>query len=269
VASRVGAGLPGLAQGLGPAPLAELQAAVLAASAGGHAERDDWSLAIGEEEPLEVHSGDVPVLRVPDTPGNRAGFGSVGTADDPAAWPSVRLYPLGSVFTRSLLAMPWGPAGTGKTASGQALLDAAMREHPRVFTKRQVWLLDRLWHGVRRLSALAGITHFLVRLKSDITLDRISEIYPGHSYLAEISGDGVTMTVRVIEYFVRVGGRKSPRCSAWSPTSWIGNSTPAPNSPHCINGGGTGPGPRCGRPRPRCTAPGPAPGRCSAPAAPS
>jgi hypothetical protein len=37
----------------------------------------------------------------------------------------VRLFPLSSVFTRSLLPMPWGPADTDKTASEQRLLDAA------------------------------------------------------------------------------------------------------------------------------------------------
>jgi hypothetical protein len=195
-------------KGLGPAPLAELQDTVLAAAARGHAERDDWSLTIGKDEPLTVHSGDGSLLRVPDTPGNRAAFGSVGTADGSAAWPCVRLFPLNSVFTRSLLAMPWGAAGTDKTASEQRLLDMAMREHPHVFTKGQVWLLDRLWHGVPRLKALAELTHWAVRLKSDITLTRISEIYPDHSYLAQVSGDGVTLTVRVIEYFVEIEGQE-------------------------------------------------------------
>jgi hypothetical protein len=195
---------------LGPAPLEELQAAVLAAARDEHAERPGQSLTIGKEQPLEAHSADGSVLRVPDTPDNRAEFGSTGTADDSAAWPSVRLFPLSNCLTRSLLAMPWGPAGTDKTASEQALLDAAIRDFPHVLTKDQVWLLDRLWHGVRRLSALGGLTHFAVRLKSDITLGRISEIYPDHSYLAEISGDGVTMTVRVIEYDVHVEGQKVP-----------------------------------------------------------
>jgi len=193
---------------LGPAPLEELQAAVLAAAADEHAGRPGQSLTTGKGRPLAVHSGDGSLLRVPDTPGNRAEFGSVGTADDSAAWPCVRLFPLSSVFTRSLLAMPWGPAGTDKTASEQRLLDAAMRDFPHVFSKDQVWLLDRLWHGTPRLRALAGLTHFAARLKSDIPLKRVSEIYPDHSYLAEISGDGVTMTVRVIEYFAEIEGQE-------------------------------------------------------------
>ena len=195
---------------LGPAPLEELQHTVLAAAQDEHAERDGQSLAIGRNRPLAAHSADGSVLRVPDTPGNRSAFGSVGTADGSSAWPSVRLYPLGNCLTRSLLAMPWGPAGSGKTASEQCLLDAAMRDFPHVFTKGQVWLLDRLWHGVFRLKALAGLTHFAVRLKSDIRLEKISEIYPDHSYLAEVSGDGATMTVRVIEYDVTVEGQEVP-----------------------------------------------------------
>ncbi|MGH3125639.1 MAG: hypothetical protein ACRDND_32070, partial [Streptosporangiaceae bacterium] len=135
---------------LGPAPLEELEAAVLAAAAGEHAERPGQSLVIGKQEPLAVHSADGSVLRVPDTPGNRAAFGSVGTAGDSSAWPAVRLYPMGNCLTRSLLTMPWGPAGTDKTASEQALLDAAMRDFPHLLAKGQVWLLDRLWHGTLR-----------------------------------------------------------------------------------------------------------------------
>ena len=193
---------------LGPVPLEELEAAVLAAARDEHAERPEQSLTIGKQEPLKAHSADGSVLRVPDTPENRAEFGSAGTADDSAAWPSVRLFPLNSCLTRSLLTMPWGPAGTDKTASGQRLLDAVIQDFPHVLAKDQVWLLDRLWHGVRRLRTLAGLTHFAVRIKSDIPLKRVSEIYPDHSYLAEISGDGVTMTVRVIEYDVHVEGQE-------------------------------------------------------------
>jgi hypothetical protein len=207
---------------LGPAPLEELQAAVLGAAAGEHAGRPGQSLTIGKSRPVAVNSGDGSVLRVPDTPPNRAEFGSVGTADDSSAWPAVRLYPLNNCYTRSLLAMPWGPAGTDKTASEQALLDAVMRDFPHVLSKGQVWLLDRLWHGTLRLKAFAELTHFAVRLKSDVPLTRVSGIYPDRSYLAEISGDGVTMTVRVIEYFVAVEGQQVPEmfCLITSLLDW-------------------------------------------------
>jgi hypothetical protein len=195
---------------LGPAPLLELQAAVLAAADQEHRERDGQAVTIGRDRPLAVHSGDGSLLRVPDTPANRAAFGSVGTADDSAAWPSVRLFPLNNCFTRSLLAMPWGPAGSDKAAAEQRLLDTAMREFPHAFSQDRVWLLDRLWHGVRRVKTLAALTHVLVRIKSDIPLARTGPVLPDGSYRAEISGDGVTMTVRVIEYFADVEGQEVP-----------------------------------------------------------
>jgi hypothetical protein len=207
---------------LGPAPLQELQAAVLAAADDEHGGRDCQSLAVGRARPLAAHSMDGSLARVPDTLANRAAFGSVGTADDSAAWPSVRLYPLSNCFTRSLLAMPWGPAGSDKAAAEQWLLDAAMRGFPHVLTMDRIWLLDRLWHGVRRVKELAGLTHVPARLKSDIALRRISEILPDGSYRAEVSGDGVTMTVRVIEYFVDVEGQEVPEmfCLAADLLDW-------------------------------------------------
>jgi hypothetical protein len=195
---------------LGPAPLEELQAAVLAAARGEHAARPGQSLVTGRSRPLSAHSADGSLLRVPDTPANRAAFGSVGTADDSAAWPAVRLFPLNNVLTRSLLAMPWGAAGTDKAAAEQGLLDEVLARHPHVLSHDQVWLLDRLWHGVRRIAALTQRTHVLIRVKSDITLKRASEILPDGSYRAEISGDGLTVTVRVIEYFVDIEGQKVP-----------------------------------------------------------
>jgi hypothetical protein len=195
---------------LGPGPLEELQAAVLAAARDEHREHagDGEALTTGNDRPLAVKSFDGSLLRVPDTPANRAEFGSVGTADDSAAWPCVRLFPLNDCFTRSLLAMPWGPAGTDKTASEQRLLDAVLRDYPHVLAKDQVWLLDRLWHGAGRLAALAGHAHFLARLKSDIELEKASEILPDGSYRARVSGDGVTMEVRVIEYYAEVEGQE-------------------------------------------------------------
>lgn len=206
-------------KGLGPGPLEELQAAVLAAAASEHAARPQQFLTFGTGRPVAACSGDGSAVRVPDTPANRAAF---GTARDASAWPSVRLFPLNNCLTRSLLAMPWGPAGTDKTASEQGLLDAAMRDFPHVLSKDQVWFLDRLWHGVRRLEHLARLTHFAVRLKSDLPLKRTSEIFPDGSYLAEMSGDGATLAVRVIEYWVTVDGQEVPEmfCLATSLLDW-------------------------------------------------
>ncbi len=195
---------------LGPAPLEELQAAVLRAADEEHGGRGGQAVTAGRARLLAVHSMDGSLLRVPDTPANRAAFGSVGTADGSAAWPSVRLFPLGNCLTRSLLAMPWGPAGTDKAAAEQGLLDTVITRFPHVLAKDRIWLLDRLWHGVRRVKALAALTHVLIRVKSDIPLKRVSGILPDGSYRAEISGDGAIMTVRVIEYFVDVEGQDVP-----------------------------------------------------------
>ena len=62
-------------------------------------------------------------------------------------------------------------------------------------------------------------THVLIRLKSDIPLRRITPILADGSYLAELAGDGVTVTVRVIEYFADVRGQDVPEmfCLAGQP----------------------------------------------------
>ncbi len=49
-----------------------------------------------------------------------------------------------------------------------------------------------------------------VRLESGIPLKRISPILKGGSYLAELSSDGVTVTVRVNDYDVTVEGQQAP-----------------------------------------------------------
>ena len=82
----------------------------------------------------------------------------------------------------------------------------------------------------------------LIRLKSDIPLKRISAILPDGSYRAEISGDGVTVTVRVIEYYVTdVEGQEVPEmfCLVTDLMDWRGVPGPA-SSRRCISGGGTG-----------------------------
>jgi len=207
---------------LGPEPLGELQDAVLRAAWREHRDRDWRAVTIGREKPLTVSSLDGTLIRVPDTPANRAVFGSVGTGDDSSAWPCLRALPLNDCSTRSLLGMPHGPAGTDKAAAEQKLLDKAMRDYPHLFAKDRIWLTDRNYHGARRLARLIACTHVLIRLKSDIPLKKTSEILPDGSYLAELSGDGVTITVRVIEYFVDVEGQEVPEmfCLVTDLTDW-------------------------------------------------
>src|SRR5208282_5030460 len=195
---------------LGPEPLEELRDVVLRASWQEHEDRDWRAVIIGRNKPLKAGSLDGTLIRVPDTPANRAMYGSVGTGDDSSPFPQLRALPLNDASTRALLGMPHGPAGTDKAAAEQKLLDAALEQYPHLFTKDRIWLMDRLWHGTARIARLIKCTHVLIRVKSDIALKKISPVLADGSYLAELSGDGVTIAVRVIEYFADVEGQVVP-----------------------------------------------------------
>jgi hypothetical protein len=196
---------------LGPVPLEELRDLVLGAAWREHAGGScPGAVRIGKKKPLTAGSLDGTLVRVPDTPANRAFFGTVGTGDDSGPYPCLRALPLTCCSCRALLAMPHGPAGTGKAESEQALLDEAVEGSPGLFTPDWIWLMDRNYHGAPRIARLTGRTHVLIRLKSDIPLKRTSQILPDGSYEAELSGDGVPIAVRVIEYWVTVEGQEVP-----------------------------------------------------------
>ena len=57
---------------------------------------------------------------------------------------------------------------------------------------------------------LAAGTDALIRVRDGITLRRTAGFLPDGSYLAEISGGGITLAVRVIEYTVTAAGRDAP-----------------------------------------------------------
>jgi Insertion element 4 transposase N-terminal len=194
---------------LGPGPLEELQAVVLEASRREHEARDWQEAAAGR---LEVCSLDGTLIRVPDTPANRAAFGSIGTGDGSSPFPQVRALTMNSVSTRGLHGMVHGPAGggTGKAAGEQKLLDVAMERYPQLFARDRLWLMDRNFPGAARVARLIARAHVLIRLKSDIPLKRTSPILADGSYLAGLSGDGLTVPVRVIEYDVTVEGQDIP-----------------------------------------------------------
>jgi hypothetical protein len=106
-----------------------------------HEDRDWRAVIIGRARPLKARSLDGTLIRVPDTPANRAVFGSVGTGDDSSPFLQLRALPLNDASTRALLVMPHGPAGTGKAAAEQELLDAAMQDYPHLFTEGRLWLM--------------------------------------------------------------------------------------------------------------------------------
>ena len=196
---------------LGAVPLEELRDLVLGAAWRGHQGRGcPGAVTIGKSRPLRAGSLDGTLIRVPDTPANRAFFGTVGTADDSGPYPCLRALPLTCCSCRALFAMPAGPAGTDKAAAEQSLLDEAMDRFPALFDPGWIWLMDRNYHGAARIARMIASTHVLIRLKSDIPLKRTSPILPDGSYEAELSGDGVTVKVRVIEYYADVEGQDVP-----------------------------------------------------------
>ena len=157
--------------------------------------------------------------------------------------------------------MPHGPAGGDKAAAEQKLLDTAMRDYPHLFTKDRIWLMDRNYHGARRIAWMIACTHVLIRLKSDIPLKKTSPVLPDGSYLAELSGDGVTLTVRVIEYWADVEGQEvpemfclvtdltdwceypAPELAALYKWRWDGSETALRESKSSLHGAGPGTGP--------------------------
>ena len=116
---------------------------MLRASWAEHEDRDWRAVIIGRIRPLKAGALDGTLIRVPDTPANRAAFGSVGTGDDSSPFPQLRALPLNDVSTRALLGMPHGPAGADKAAAEQKLLDTAMEQYPYLFTTGRLWLMDR------------------------------------------------------------------------------------------------------------------------------
>jgi hypothetical protein len=194
---------------LGPEPLEELQDIVHRASWAEHEDRDWRAVIIGRSRPLKAGSTGGTLIRVPGTPANRAAFGSVGTADDSSPFPQVRALPLNDACTRGLLGMPrpgrhgQGRRGAGTAGHGRGTVPAPVRRGPD--------LADGPELSGRGPDRPAGRAHPRADpLKSDIPLKQISQILPDGSCLAELSGDGVTVTVRVTGYWVTVEGQQAP-----------------------------------------------------------
>ena len=201
-------------EAIGPRPLERLRDQVLAGIDTEHREHDWRAVLAGA---LEVCSIDGSLIRVPDSDANRQACGSAGTADGSSPYPQLRELRCSQASTRAALAVATGPSGAGpgggrdKGEAEQVLLDKAVKDSRHVFTPGRLWVMDRNYPGVPRIKALlASGTHVLIRVKDGITLHRLGEFLPDGSYLATITGGGATLTVRVIEYHVRVAGRDAP-----------------------------------------------------------
>ncbi|HUZ35170.1 MAG TPA: hypothetical protein VMV17_02465 [Streptosporangiaceae bacterium] len=198
----------------GPEPLEWLRDMLLAGIDTEHQDRDYRAVTVGD---LDVYSADGCLTRVPDTPANRDAFGSAGTSDDSSPYPQLREVRFGNASTRATVAVTSGPSGAAagggreKGEAEQVLLDRALEIYPRLFTDRRIWVLDRNFPGVPRIRRMLSTgTHVLIRLKSDIPLRREGAFLPDGSYLAELSGGGETLTIRVIEYTITVDGSDAP-----------------------------------------------------------
>jgi hypothetical protein len=249
----------------GPEPLERLRDMLLAAIDGEHRDHDYRAVTVGD---LDVYSIDGSLTRVPDTPANREALGSAGTADDSAPYPQIRELRLSSASTRATLAVTSGPSGAAasggrdKGEAEQRLLDKALENYPQLFTPGRLWILDRNFPGAPRIQRmLATRTHVLIRVKDGVILHRTGGFLPDGSYLATMSGGGITLTVRVIEYTVSVAGRDAPELfclitdlhdhgtypagalAAAYHWRWIGSETALKEAKSAISGAGPSTGP--------------------------
>ena len=250
-------------EAIGAAPLERLRDLLMDGIDGEHRGRDYRAVMVGD---LEVGSIDGSLIRVPDTPANRTAFGSAGTADDSSPYPQVRELRLSNASTRATFGVTTGPAGAGagrdKGEAEQVLLDKALKDHLQVFTPWRLWVMDRNFPGVPRIKAMLETgTHMLIRVRDGITLRRAGDFLPDGSYLAEVSGGEITLTVRVIEYTVTVAGRDAPELFCLitdlhdheaypAPTlagayhwRWVGSETCLKEAKSAITGAGPSTGP--------------------------
>jgi len=190
----------------GPEPALLLQDMVLAATGAEHRDHDYRAVAVGG---LHLGSIDGSVTRMPDTPANRAEFGSA-TSEDSAPYPQLRDLPVTDACTRGMLAVVTGPSGGDKAEAEQALLDRALSEYAWVFTKHRLFVMDRNFPGVTRIRRLVQVTHVLIRIKSDITVAKAGDFLPDGSYMADIGGRDHKIRMRVIEYHADVDGQDVP-----------------------------------------------------------
>jgi len=135
-----------------------------------------WQAAgplVSDDEPSAVMLAGMPVgaadgmlVNLPDTPANRAFFGSTGTADDSAPFPQLRIVAVTARAGRAMLGAILGQAGTGE----QTLLKRLVRRRPELFAGR-VTCFDRNFPGHDLIAAIlqAG-GHVIARVKEGISL---------------------------------------------------------------------------------------------------
>ena len=133
---------------------------------------------------MPVGAADGMLVNLPDTPANRAFFGSTGTADDSAPFPQLRIIAVTARAGRAMLGAILGQAGTGE----QTLLKRLVRRRPELFAGR-VTCFDRNFPGHDLIAAILDAGgHVIARVKEGISLG--FEDVPGRGWLP----DGSRMT---------------------------------------------------------------------------
>jgi hypothetical protein len=128
---------------------------------------------IADDEPSAVMLAGMPVgaadgmlVSLPDTPENRAFFGSTGTADDSSPFPQLRVVAVTARAGRAMLGAILGQASAGE----QTLLRRLVRRRPDLFAGLVI-CFDRNFPGYDLITAIlhAG-GHVIARVKEGISL---------------------------------------------------------------------------------------------------
>ena len=146
-----------------------------------------WQAAgplIADDEPsavllagMAVCAADGMLVNLPDTPANRAMFGSAGTADDSSPFPQLRVVALTARAGRAVLGAILGGAGAGE----QTLLKRLARRRPELFAGR-VTCFDRNFPGHELITAILDAGgHVVARVKAGISLP----LEPGGGWLPD------------------------------------------------------------------------------------
>ena len=172
-------------QRLGPEPLAEVFGQVAVPVA----DLDTIGAFLG---PWRLMSVDGMEWDVPDTPPNRAAFGSKAGSQGPAAFPKARVVTVSECGSHAAVAAALGPAAGGKGSGEQAL---ARRLYPRL---EQDWLVlaDRNFYCFKDWCTAADTgAELLWRVKSDIRLP-VLELLPDGSYRSVLVNPKITWSKR-------------------------------------------------------------------------
>ncbi len=124
-------------------------------------------------------AADGMLVNIPDTPANRAMFGSTGTADDSAPFPQIRIVAVTARAGRAMLGAVPGGSGAGE----QTLLKRLVRRRPDLVAGRVI-CFDRNFPGHDLITAIVDAGgHVVARVKAGISLP----MEPGGGWLPDSS----------------------------------------------------------------------------------